>query len=79
MTIIVNLPKWSMGLEEGTIVRWLKAQGDRVVAGEPLVEVETAKTTQEIETPATGILASILVQEGEDVPVNTALAIIEPE
>jgi pyruvate/2-oxoglutarate dehydrogenase complex dihydrolipoamide acyltransferase (E2) component len=68
-----------MGLEEGTIVRWLKAQGDRVVAGEPLVEVETAKTTQEIETPATGILASILVQEGEDVPVNTALAIIEPE
>lgn len=77
MIVAVNLPKWGMGIEEGTVVRWLKAEGEAVSAGEPLVEVETAKTTQEVEAPASGTLLRILVSEGQDVPVNTCLGEIE--
>jgi pyruvate/2-oxoglutarate dehydrogenase complex dihydrolipoamide acyltransferase (E2) component len=77
MATTVNLPKWGMGIEEGTVIRWLKREGELVAAGEPLVEVETAKTTQELEAPVSGRLTEILVLEGETVPVNTDLARIE--
>jgi len=73
----VNLPKWGMGIDEGTVVRWLKGVGDAVEEGEPLVEVETAKALQEVEAPANGILQRILVPEGETVEVNTILAVID--
>lgn len=76
MTISVNLPKPGMGTEEGTVLRWLKAVGDRVEQGEPIVEIEFAKATQEVEAPATGTLAKILVAEGETAPVNSAIALI---
>jgi pyruvate/2-oxoglutarate dehydrogenase complex dihydrolipoamide acyltransferase (E2) component len=77
MATEVNLPKWGMGLEEGTIVRWLKAVGDEVRKGEPLVEIETAKATQELEAPVAGTLVEIRLQEGQTAPVNTAIALIE--
>jgi len=77
MTIKVNLPKSGMGIEEGTVVRWLKSVGDSVVRGDLLAEVETAKAVQEIEAPASGVLLRILVGAGETVPVNSALAEIE--
>ena len=77
MTTKLNLPKWGMGIDEGTVTRWLKAGGDDVMQGEPVVEVETAKATQEIEAPVSGRLVEILVAEGEVAPVNTALALIE--
>lgn len=73
----VVLPKWGMGLEEGTIVSWLKSVGDVVEEGEPLVEVETAKATQEVDAPVSGTLMEILAAEGETVAVNTAIAVIE--
>lgn len=73
----VVLPKWGMGIDEGTVTRWLKSRGDVVVEGEPLVEIETAKATQEVEAPVGGVLTDILVAEGETVPVNTALATID--
>lgn len=73
----VILPKWGMGLEEGTVARWLKAVGDRVQKGEPLVEIETAKATQEVEAPESGTLVQILLAEGESAPVNTVIAVIE--
>lgn len=79
MSIKVNLPKWGMGLEEGTVVRWLKSEGDRVVKGEPIVEIETAKATQEVEAPAAGTLVKILLGEGETAPVNTDIALIEED
>ena len=79
MSIKVNLPKWGMGLEEGTVVRWLKREGDRVVKGEPIVEIETAKATQEVEAPAAGTLVKILLAEGETAPVNTDIALIEED
>jgi pyruvate/2-oxoglutarate dehydrogenase complex dihydrolipoamide acyltransferase (E2) component len=77
MTTKVVLPKWGMGIEEGTVTRWLKAVGDTVAQGEPLVEIETAKATQEVESPASGTLVQILLAEGETAPVNTEIAVIE--
>jgi pyruvate/2-oxoglutarate dehydrogenase complex dihydrolipoamide acyltransferase (E2) component len=73
----VILPKSGMGIEEGVVSRWLKAAGERVVQGEPLVEIETAKAVQEVEAPATGTLIEILVPEGETAAVNSPIAMIE--
>lgn len=77
MTTKVNLPKSGMGIEEGTVVRWLKRAGERVEQGEVIVEVETAKAIQEVEAPASGTLSRILVPEGTAVAVNSTLALIE--
>jgi pyruvate/2-oxoglutarate dehydrogenase complex dihydrolipoamide acyltransferase (E2) component len=77
MSTRVVLPKWGMGIEEGTVVRWLKSVGDTVAQGEPLVEIETAKATQEVESPVGGTLTEILLPEGETAPVNTGIAVIE--
>jgi pyruvate/2-oxoglutarate dehydrogenase complex dihydrolipoamide acyltransferase (E2) component len=71
------LPKWGMGIEEGTVIRWLKAVGEIVKQGEPIVEIETAKATQEVEAPVSGRLAKILLAEGETAPVNTDIAEID--
>lgn len=79
MTIKVTLPKWGMGLEEGTVTRWLKLEGDKVKKGEAIVEIETAKATQEVEAPATGKLVKILLAEGETAAVNTDIALIEED
>jgi pyruvate/2-oxoglutarate dehydrogenase complex dihydrolipoamide acyltransferase (E2) component len=77
MTTKVVLPKWGMGMEEGTITRWLKAVGEKVEEGEPLVEIETAKVTQEMEAPVSGRLVKILLAEGATAAVNTEIAVIE--
>lgn len=73
----VNLPKAGMGIEEGTVTRWLKNVGDSVQKGEVLVEIETAKALQEVEAPVAGVLVHILVMQGETAAVNTTLAEIE--
>lgn len=77
MTARMVLPKWGMGIEEGTVVKWLKKVGDRVTEGEFIVEVETAKATQEVESPATGTLTEILLEEGQSASVGTDIAVIE--
>jgi pyruvate/2-oxoglutarate dehydrogenase complex dihydrolipoamide acyltransferase (E2) component len=64
----VILPRLGQGMESGTIVRWLKAEGDQVEKGEPLYELDTDKVTQEVESDFGGVLLRILVPEGE-VPV----------
>jgi pyruvate dehydrogenase E2 component (dihydrolipoyllysine-residue acetyltransferase) len=69
----VILPRLGQGMESGTIVRWLKAEGDEVVKGEPLFELDTDKVTQEVEADVGGVLLRILVPEGE-VPVGTPVA-----
>lgn len=73
----VNFPKSGMGIDEGTVTRWIKAKGDPVAQGEILVEIETAKAVQEVEAPVSGILRQIDIDEGETVSVNTTLAFIE--
>ena len=74
----VVLPKWGMGLDEGTVVQWLKAEGDSVAAGEPIVEIETAKATHAVEAPVAGRLTKISLREGETAAVNTQICVIEP-
>ncbi len=73
----VLLPQWGMGMSEGTLVKWLKNVGDTVTEDEPLAEIEAEKTTETIESPASGIISEILVMEGGTVPVRTPVAIIE--
>ena len=77
MSIKINFPKSGMGIDEGTVIRWLRAVGERVQKGEVIVEIETAKATQEVEAPVTGTLAAILVPEGQTVAVNMTLGTIE--
>ena len=71
----VTLPRLGQGMESGTIVRWLKAEGDEVTKGEPLYELDTDKVTQEVEADFGGVLLKILVPEGE-VPVGTPVAFL---
>jgi pyruvate dehydrogenase E2 component (dihydrolipoamide acetyltransferase) len=72
----IVLPQWGMEMQDATIVKWLKQEGDTVREGEPLVEVETAKIETEMESTASGVLAHILVPEGATVPIRTVLAIV---
>ena len=59
MATEIVLPQWGMEMQDGTIVKWLKQEGDSVVEGEPIVEVETAKIQTELESTASGILVHI--------------------
>ena len=73
----IVMPRLSDAMEEGTIVRWLKNVGDQVEVGDELVEVETDKATEEVEAPVGGTIADILAEVGDEVKVDTVLAIIE--
>src|SRR5436190_6878165 len=71
----IKLPRLGQGMESGTIVKWLKAEGDEIAKGEPLYELDTDKVTQEVEADAGGVLLKIAVREGE-VPVGQTIAVI---
>jgi pyruvate dehydrogenase E2 component (dihydrolipoamide acetyltransferase) len=71
----VKLPRLGQGMESGTIVKWLKSEGDPVEKGEPLYELDTDKVTQEVEADSSGVLLKIAVHEGE-VPVGQTIAVI---
>ena len=71
-----KLPDLGEGLTEGEIARWLVAEGQELAEDDPLVEIQTDKTTVEIPSPAAGTVARILVAEGEVVPVGTVLVVI---
>src|SRR4051812_14416776 len=74
-----KLPDLGEGLTEGEIARWLVAEGQEIAEDDPLVEVQTDKTTGEIPSPAGGKVARILVAEGDVVPVGTVLVVIGEE
>ena len=78
MATEIKLPRLGQGMESGTVVRWLKQEGERVEKGEPLYELDTEKVTQEVEADASGVLLKITVQEGE-VPVGQTIAVIGEE
>jgi pyruvate/2-oxoglutarate dehydrogenase complex dihydrolipoamide acyltransferase (E2) component len=71
-----KLPDLGEGLTEGEIARWLVAEGQEIAEDDPLVEIQTDKTTVEIPSPAAGTVTSILVEEGKVVPVGTVLVVI---
>src|SRR5215813_8267687 len=72
----VKMPQMGESIAEGTIVKWLKHVGDSVKRDEPLFEISTDKVDAEIPAPTSGVLSEIKVQEGETVPVNTVVAVI---
>jgi pyruvate dehydrogenase E2 component (dihydrolipoamide acetyltransferase) len=72
-----TMPMLGEVMEEGRIVAWHKQIGDKVEKGEIILEVETDKAVMGVESPVTGVLSKILVTEGETVPVNTPLAVLE--
>lgn len=75
----VVLPKWGMNMVEATVVEWLKAVGERVEAGEALVNVETDKVEATVEAPVSGVLAEIVARPDQDVPVGATLGFIQPD
>jgi len=76
MSSNVTLPRLGQGMETGTIVRWLKSEGENVEKGEPLYELDTEKVTQEVEAESSGVLLKILAGEGEEIEVGKAIAVI---
>src|SRR3954470_3088122 len=77
MSVSVTMPRLGESVSEGTVTRWLKKEGDRVEADEPLLEVSTDKVDTEIPSPAAGVLQSIKVAEDETVEVGSELAVID--
>ena len=75
MATEVKLPRLGQGMESGTIVKWLKSEGDNVQKGEPLYELDTDKVTQEVEAEASGVLLKIAISSGE-VEVGRTIAVI---
>jgi pyruvate dehydrogenase E2 component (dihydrolipoyllysine-residue acetyltransferase) len=73
---ILNMPKWGLAMKTGLVVEWLKHPGDAVQQGEPIVEIESEKATNEVESPATGVVRWLEVAEGEDASVGAAIAVI---
>jgi pyruvate dehydrogenase E2 component (dihydrolipoamide acetyltransferase) len=77
--IEVTMPMFGEVMEEGTIAVWKKQAGDRVQKGETLAEIEMDKAVMPLESNASGVLAKILVPEGESAVVNALLAIIQED
>jgi 2-oxoglutarate dehydrogenase E2 component (dihydrolipoamide succinyltransferase) len=75
----VVMPQMGVSVSEGTITKWLKQVGEPINADESLLEISTDKVDTEVPSPASGVLAEILVREGETVEVGTKLAVIAPE
>jgi len=76
MATQVILPALGMSQETGTIVQWLKSEGERVTQGEPIAEIETDKATVELEAPASGTLSNVTAQAGAEIPVGQVIATI---
>src|ERR671939_962784 len=77
MSVSVTMPQLGESVSEGTVTRWLKKEGDKVEADEPLLEVSTDKVDTEIPSPAAGVLKAIKVGEDETVEVGSELAVID--
>jgi pyruvate dehydrogenase E2 component (dihydrolipoamide acetyltransferase) len=75
----VTLPRLGQGMESGTIVKWLKSEGDKVEKGEPLYELDTEKVTQEVEADVSGVVLKILAREGQEIEVGKPVAVIGEE
>jgi len=73
---ILNMPKWGLTMKTGRVVEWLKRPGDPVQQGEPIVQIESEKATNDVEAPGTGTIRWVGVLEGDSAPVGAPLAVI---
>ena len=79
MEMKINMPKLAPEMESGVLCAWLKEEGESVAAGEPLFEIETNKVVNQVEATTSGVLKKQLVEEGDTVRVDTAVAVVEAE
>jgi pyruvate dehydrogenase E2 component (dihydrolipoamide acetyltransferase) len=79
MAVEIVMPRMGLTMETGTVVAWLKKENQQVTAGEPLLEIETDKSTVEIESPASGVLGQILCGPGETIPVGQVIGYLIKE
>jgi pyruvate dehydrogenase E2 component (dihydrolipoamide acetyltransferase) len=79
MAKTVVMPQMGYDMDAGTLLRWLKQEGDQVERGEAIAEIETDKVNIEIEAFDSGVLSKTLITEGQTVPVGEAIAIIGEE
>ena len=79
MTVPIIVPQLGESITEATVASWRRQAGERVARDEPLVELETDKATMEVYAPAAGVLAEVMVGEGEDVAIGAVLAVLEEE
>jgi pyruvate dehydrogenase E2 component (dihydrolipoamide acetyltransferase) len=75
----VIMPKMGDAMEEGTLLKWLKSEGEEVSEGDAIAEIETDKVTMELEAEDAGTLAQLIADEGQDIPVGGAIAFIQGE
>jgi pyruvate dehydrogenase E2 component (dihydrolipoamide acetyltransferase) len=76
MATVVSIPKLGTEMTEGTVLAWLKKEGDPVEKGEPLFELMTDKASVDVESPQDGVVARILIEVDRPYPVGTAAAIV---
>ena len=76
MPTLVTMPKWGLTMQSGTVTGWIASEGETVVAGAPLLTVETEKAVNDVEAPADGVLAKIVADTGAEVPVSGPVAVI---
>jgi dihydrolipoamide dehydrogenase len=79
VAVNIVMPQAGQDLEFGTVVEWLKHEGDPVSKGELLVQIETEKITLDVEAPASGVLRRILVPDGTEAPILSVIGIIGAE
>jgi len=77
MLVDIVMPKMGESIQEGKILRWMKKPGDKVELDETILEISTDKVDSEIPSPSAGVLAKIVVPEGDTVEVGTVIAVIE--
>lgn len=77
--IEIRVPKWGLTMEDAVVIRWLKAKGDQIQAGEELVELETDKVTGVVPSPVDGVLSEIIVGPDETVLVEALLGYIDED
>jgi len=78
-SVDVVMPQMGVSVSEGTVTKWLKREGEQIAADEPLLEISTDKVDTEVPSPGEGVVAQILVQEGQTVEVGTRLAVISAD
>ncbi|MEW6406478.1 MAG: biotin/lipoyl-containing protein, partial [Chloroflexota bacterium] len=76
MAETITMPKLGFDMAEGTLVRWVKNEGENVNKGDVLAEIETDKATVEVESSASGVVRKLLVEAGSIVPIGDPIAIV---
>jgi len=76
VAVNIVMPQAGQDLEVGTVIEWLKREGDPVARGEPVVQIQTEKITLDIEAPVDGVLLRILVPDGAETPILSVIGII---